>query len=81
MDRVWAKTSTPQIGCWLYRTKDRRAPRHQRSDGSTRRVAQTVWEDVYGPLPDDYTLESLCGVLNCVKPEHHTVRPRSRRAA
>lgn len=81
VERVMSRLHAPEIGCWLYWTNgtEPRYPRHKDDDGRTRPVANTLWEHEHGgPLPPGSRLRSLCGVVNCVRPDHHEV---SRRAA
>ena len=75
IERVMERTSTPEVGCWLYDTDNLdRAPRHQTDDGRVQRVAVTLWEGEHGPKPERARLESLCGVRQCVRPDHHVIK-------
>jgi hypothetical protein len=76
-----SRTETPEVGCWLYETKEARAPRVLTDDGQVRRAAVVVWEDTHGPIPPGARLVTRCRVRHCVNPDHYSLRSAGRTAA
>ena len=80
-DRLYCRFRRPAIGCWLYGRDTGRVPRIDRPDGTRVPVKVAVWEREVGPLPPAASLQGLCLVVNCVRPDHHQVVRQSKRQA
>lgn len=69
--RFWSKVNKTGT-CWLWTGfKDRKGygrfnPAHRRSAHAHR----FAYEDVVGPIPDGLTIDHLCRVPGCVRPNH-----------
>ena len=91
MDRFWAKVDRsgplPAEGtlaygsghCWLWRS----SPKRNRyptfwSGRAYVSVHRFVYEQVAGPIPKGHQIDHLCGVTNCVRPDHlEAVTPKT----
>ena len=69
--RVLAKIKPSSTGCWLWTGAI--AGNGYGSlgvDGRTRSAHRYVYEQTVGAVPDGLTLDHLCRVRHCVRPEH-----------
>jgi hypothetical protein len=61
-----------EAGCWLWqRYRDARGYGRVSVPGvGMRRVHRVVYEHLVGPIPDGLTLDHLCRVTTCCRPDH-----------
>jgi len=78
VDRTMNKVEVDYFGCWLYGGfLDRDGYGNvsiplatARRGWSTGRAHRVVYEYFRGTIPDGMTLDHICGVRNCVNPDH-----------
>jgi hypothetical protein len=68
----WARTRPTDCVIWVAHV-DNKGYGTFKIDGVTQLVHRLVYEATYGPIPDGMTIDHLCRVRNCIKPEHMEV--------
>jgi len=71
----WKKVVHGPNGCWLWTGSTRRngyGSTHGRTayGRSVSTAHRWAYEDQIGPIPDGHEIDHLCGVRNCVRPDH-----------
>lgn len=71
-ERFWLKVEmgTAPSGCWLWTGSTANGYGQARVGGKTVRAHRASYELLVGPIPEGLTLDHLCHVKNCVRPEH-----------
>jgi hypothetical protein len=79
VDRLFEKMEVDDQGCWisLYSTGSHGYSQigWQVTGGRGRRITMRLghrisWEALYGPIPNDMTIDHVCRVRRCINPEH-----------
>ncbi len=78
--RFWSKVDkSPSSGCWLW-TGEKSAKGYGRFvisfvSGKRKRVYahRFSWEQTHDKIPDTLQIDHLCGIKNCVNPDHMEV--------
>lgn len=70
-ERFWPKVEKQEGGCWLWlSTITRDGYGHFWLQGKLVSAHRFAYELLVGPIPSGLTLDHLCRVRACVKPEH-----------
>lgn len=69
-DRFWARVETGD-GCWLWQgALDGKGYGQMMWDGKPGRTHRWAYEHFVGPIPEGMTIDHMCGVPRCVRPDH-----------
>lgn len=68
-------------GCWLWkRALTKKGYANKRVGNKVRQAHRWVYEMLVGPIPDGLQIDHLCGIRNCVNPDHlRAVSPEENR--
>ena len=80
IDKIGCRTSTSDVGCWVYETTSTQPPRIV-VDGRRRYVRDLLYSQYVRPLEQSERLQRRCATANCVNPDHHMVTGSSSVAA
>lgn len=70
LDRFWSKVDKTG-GCWIWRAaKNQKGYGYFNYGGRIVRVHRLSYSLAKGPIPDGLTIDHLCGVRECVNPDH-----------
>lgn len=77
-DRFWRKVEKTD-GCWLWRgnLKDTGYGQFNRGSGQYAAAHRFSYELANGKIPDGLTIDHLCRVRNCVRPDHLEAVPHA----
>jgi len=70
----WSKVIQGPNGCWLWIGSTRKngygSLTRKKGTGVTSTVHRFSYTELVGPIPEGHEVDHLCGVRNCVRPEH-----------